>query len=100
MLSRGMKRQGIVAAVLIFVWSIAMGFPPRSPGLVQAAQTNSYSTFGTVSYDGGSCGRDETAGVVSAPGIKKILKVSNTEIYVVGCFLNFGGAAAADYVAK
>ena len=85
---------------LVCVWVLAVGFPTSGVPPVHAAQTNSYSTFGTVTYDGGSCGRDETAGVVSAPGIKKILKVSNTEIYVVGCFLNFAGIAAADYVAK
>ena len=38
--------------------------------------------------------------MVERPGIKKILKVSNTEIYVAGCFTNFAGVAAADYVAK
>ena len=90
----------LTAAVLVFAWSVSVGIPPRAPRPVRAAQTNSYSTLGTVSYDGGSCGVDEPAGVVSAPGIKKILKISNTEIYVVGCFLNFAGVASADYVAK
>ncbi|CAB4964744.1 unannotated protein [freshwater metagenome] len=68
--------------------------------VAHAAQVNSYSTFASVSYDAGSCGADDTAGVVERPGIKKILKVSNTEIYVAGCFTNFAGVAAADYVAK
>ena len=68
--------------------------------VAHAAQVNSYSTFASVSYDAGSCGADDIAGVVERPGIKKILKVSNTEIYVAGCFTNFAGVAAADYVAK
>ncbi|MEY4009787.1 MAG: hypothetical protein RLZZ93_479, partial [Actinomycetota bacterium] len=90
----------LTAAVLVFAWSVSVGIPPRAPRPVRAAQTNSYSTLGTVSYDGGSCGVDSTSGMVSSPGIKKILKISNTEIYVVGCFLNFAGVASADYVAK
>ena len=68
--------------------------------VAHAAQVNSYSTFASVSYDAGSCGADDIAGVVERPGIKKILKVSNTEIYVAGCFTNFAGVATADYVAK
>ena len=68
--------------------------------VAHAAQVNSYSTFASVSYDAGSCGADDIAGVVERPGIKKILKVSNTEIYVAGCFTNFAGVAAADYLAK
>ena len=68
--------------------------------VAHAAQVNSYSTFASVSFDAGSCGADDIAGVVERPGIKKILKVSNTEIYVAGCFTNFAGVAAADYVAK
>ncbi len=90
----------LTAAVLVFAWSVSVGIPPRAPRPVRAAQTNSYSTLGTVSYDGGSCGVVSTSGMVSSPGIKKILKISNTEIYVVGCFLNFAGVASADYVAK
>ena len=87
---------GIVLCACAFVWSLQTNVHP----LAHAAQVNSYSTFGTVSYDGSSCGVDELAGVVASPGIKKILKVSNTEIYVAGCFTNFAGVAAADYVAK
>ena len=68
--------------------------------VAHAAQVNSYSTFASVSFDAGSCGADDIAGVVERPGIKKILKVSNTEIYVAGCFTNFAGVATADYVAK
>jgi hypothetical protein len=90
----------LTAAVLVFAWSVSVGIPPRAPRPVRAAQTNSYSTLGTVSYDGGSCGYDDTNSVVNAPGVKKTLKVSNSEIYVVGCFLNFAGVASADYVAK
>lgn len=90
----------LTAAVLVFAWSVSVGVPPRAPRPVRAAQTNSYSTLGTVSYDGGSCGYDDTNSVVNAPGVKKTLKVSNSEIYVVGCFLNFAGVASADYVAK
>ncbi|MFM8600931.1 MAG: hypothetical protein ACKODP_02465, partial [Actinomycetota bacterium] len=88
------------ATVLLSAWSVSMGLPSRPVRPARAAQVNSYSTFGTVSYSGGSCGVDDAAGIVSAPGIKKILKVSNTEIYVVGCFTNFAGVAEADYVAK
>jgi uncharacterized repeat protein (TIGR02543 family) len=87
---------GIVLCACAFVWGLQTNVHP----LAHAAQVNSYSTFGTVSYDGGSCGVDEIASVVASPGIKKILKVSNTEIYVAGCFTNFAGVAAADYVAK
>ncbi len=68
--------------------------------VVLAAVQNSFSTLGAVSYSGGSCGVDETNGVISAPGVKKILKVSNTELYVAGCFTNFAGVAEADYIAK
>ena len=88
------------AAFVVFAWAVSAGLPPRAPRPARAAQVNSYSTFGTVSYSAGSCGVDDTAGVVSAPGVKKILKVSNTEVYVVGCFTDFAGVAAADYVAK
>ena len=75
-------------------------FPEWVPYIASAAVTNSFSTLGTVSYDAGSCGVDSTAGVVTSPGIKRIVKVSNNEIYVVGVFLNFAGDATADYVAK
>ncbi len=43
--------------------------------VAHSARVNSYSTFTTVSYDAGSCGADDTAGVVMSPRIKKILKV-------------------------
>ena len=59
-------------------------FPEWVPYIASAAVTNSFSTLGTVSYDAGSCGVDSTAGVVTSPGIKRIVKVSNNEIYVVG----------------
>lgn len=85
----------LISAAAIFVETVTQ--PTR---VAHAAQVNSYSTFATVSYDAGACGADDTAGVVASPGIKKILKVSNTEIYVAGCFTNFAGVAAADYVAK
>jgi hypothetical protein len=85
---------------LLCVWSVSVGAPPRAVRPARAAQVNSYSTFGTVSYGAGSCGVDGTDGVVSAPGVKKILKVSNTEIYAVGCFTDFAGVAEADYLAK
>ena len=88
------------AAVLLAAWLVSAGPPSQPVRPARAAQVNSYSTFGTVSYSAGSCGVDETAGIVSAPGIKKILKVSNTEIYAVGCFTNFAGVAEADYVAR
>jgi len=88
------------AAFVVFAWAVSAGLPPRAPRPARAAQVNSYSTFGTVSYSAGSCGADNSSGMVSSPGIKKILKVSNTEIYVVGCFTDFAGVAAADYVAK
>jgi hypothetical protein len=90
---------GLVVTLMIcsavFIETVA-----HSPHIAYAAQTNSYSTFGTISYDAGSCGVDDTSGVVASPGIKKILKVSNTEVYVAGCFTNFSGVATADYVAK
>ena len=85
----------LMSAAAILVETFAQ--PSR---VTHAAQVNSYSTFAMVSYDAGSCGADVTAGVVENPGIKKILKISNTEIYVAGCFTNFAGVAAADYVAK
>ena len=88
------------AVVLLGAWSVSVGVPSGSVRPARAAQVNSYSTFGTVSYGAGSCGVDETTGVVSSPGVKKILKVSNTEIYAVGCFTDFAGVAEADYVAK
>lgn len=88
------------AVVLLGAWSVSVGVPSGSVRPARAAQVNSYSTFGTVSYGAGTCGVDETAGVVSAPGVKKILKVSNTEIYAVGCFTDFAGVVEADYVAK
>ena len=89
-----------IAALLMFVVAVLVETVSQPTRVAQAAQTNSYSTFATVSYDGGSCGADQTTSVVSNPGIKKILKISNTEIYVAGCFINFAGVAAADYVAK
>lgn len=99
-LSRYQKVCLATAGVMMAVWFIALGIPTSMTSVAHAAQVNSYSTFGTVSYDAGSCGVDSTAGVVSSPGVKKILKVSNTEIYVVGCFTNFAGVAEADYVTK
>ena len=99
-LSRYQKVCLATAGVMMAVWFIALGIPTSMTSVAHAAQVNSYSTFGTVSYDAGSCGVDSTAGVVSSPGVKKILKVSNTEIYIVGCFTNFAGVAVADYVAK
>ena len=87
-LSRYQKVCLATAGVMMAVWFIALGIPTSMTSVAHAAQVNSYSTFGTVSYDAGSCGVDSTAGVVSSPGVKKILKVSNTEIYVVGCFTN------------
>ena len=99
-LSRYQKMCLATAGVMMAIWVIALGIPTSMTSPAHAAQVNSYSTFGTVSYDAGSCGVDSTAGVVSSPGVKKILKVSNTEVYVVGCFTNFAGVAEADYVAK
>ena len=99
-LSRYQKVCLATAGVMMAVWFIALGIPTSMTSVAHAAQVNSYSTFGTVSYDAGSCGVDSTDGVVLSPGVKKILKVSNTEIYVVGCFTNFAGVAEADYVAK
>ena len=99
-LSRYQKVCLATASVMMAIWFIALGIPTSMTSVAHAAQVNSYSTFGTVSYDAGSCGVDSTTGVVSSPGVKKILKVSNTEIYVVGCFTNFAGVAEADYVAK
>ena len=89
-----------MAVLLISAAAILVETVTQPTRVAHAAQVNSYSTFATVSYDAGACGADETAGVVASPGIKKILKVSNTEIYVAGCFTNFAGVAAADYVAK
>ena len=95
------KSIGLTMAVLLISAAAILVETVTQPSRVaHAAQVNSYSTFATVSYDAGACGADETAGVVESPGIKKILKVSNTEIYVAGCFTNFAGVAAADYVAK
>ena len=99
-LSRYQKMCLATAGVMMAIWVIALGIPTSMTSPAHAAQVNSYSTFGTVSYDAESCGVDSTAGVVSSPGVKKILKVSNTEVYVVGCFTNFAGVAEADYVAK
>jgi len=39
--------------------------------VVLAAVQNSFSTLGAVSYSGGSCGVDETNGVISAPGVEE-----------------------------
>ena len=95
------KSIGLTMAVLLISAAAILVETVTQPSRVaHAAQVNSYSTFATVSYDAGACGADDTAGVVASPGIKKILKVSNTEIYVAGCFTNFAGVAAADYVAK
>ena len=95
------KSIGLTMAVLLIAAAAILVETVTQPSRVaHAAQVNSYSTFATVSYDAGACGADDTAGVVASPGIKKILKVSNTEIYVAGCFTNFAGVAAADYVAK
>ncbi|MFM9133764.1 MAG: hypothetical protein ACKORY_13855, partial [Actinomycetota bacterium] len=90
------------AAVLLSAWSVSAGLPSRPVRPARAAQVNSYSTFGTVSYSlaGSNCGADSNSGMVSNPGIKKILKLANSEIYVVGCFLDFAGVGSADYVAK
>ena len=65
-----------------------------------AAPVQSFSTWGTITYDGGSCGSDNTSSVVASPGIKRIVKVATNEWYVIGCFENFAGVASADYVAK
>ena len=89
-----------VVALALVVATVVAQVPHAQRHIASAAVVNSYSTLGTVSYDAGSCGVDSTAGVVSSPGIKRIVKVSNNEIYVVGCFLNFAGDATADYVAK
>ena len=89
-----------MAVLLISAAAILVETVTQLSRVAHAAQVNSYSTFATVSYDAGACGADETAGVVASPGIKKIVKVSNTEIYVAGCFTNFAGVATADYVAK
>ena len=95
------KSIGLTMAVLLISAAAILVETVTQPSRVaHAAQVNSYSTFATVSYDAGACGADETAGVVASPGIKKIVKVSNTEIYVAGCFTNFAGVATADYVAK
>ena len=99
-LQRGKSRGFAIAVLLMSAVTLFIEKASEPSRIAHAAQVNSYSTFATVSYDAGSCGADDTAGVVSSPGIKKILKVSNTEIYVAGCFTNFAGVAAADYVAK
>ena len=99
-LQRGKSIGLAIAVLLISAVTLFIEKASEPSRIAHAAQVNSYSTFATVSYDAGSCGADDTAGVVSSPGIKKILKVSNTEIYVAGCFTNFAGVAAADYVAK
>lgn len=99
-LQRGKSRGFAIAVLLMSAVTLFIEKASEPSRIAHAAQVNSYSTFATVSYDAGSCGADEIAGVVSSPGIKKILKVSNTEIYVAGCFTNFAGVAAADYVAK
>ena len=96
----GKSRGFAIAVLLMSAVTLFIEKASEPSRIAHAAQVNSYSTFATVSYDAGSCGADEIAGVVSSPGIKKILKVSNTEIYVAGCFTNFAGVAAADYVAK
>ena len=98
---RQRKTVSFTLVVMLMIWSaVFVKSFSHLPHIAYAAQVNSYSTFGTISYDAGSCGVDDTASVVVSPGIKKILKVSNTEIYVAGCFTNFAGVAAADYVAK
>ena len=98
---RQRKTVSFTLVVMLMIWSaVFVKSFSHSPHIAYAAQVNSYSTLGTISYDAGACGVDETAGVVSSPGIKKILKVSNTEMYVAGCFTNFSGVATADYVAK
>ena len=99
-LQRGKSRGFAIAVLLMSAVTLFIEKASEPSRIAHAAQVNSYSTFATVSYDAGSCGADDTAGVVSSPGIKKILKVSYTEIYVAGCFTNFAGVAAADYVAK
>ena len=99
-LHRGKSIGFAIAIVLMSAVTLFIEKASEPSRVAHAAQVNSYSTFASVSYDAGSCGADDTAGVVSSPGIKKILKVSNTEIYVAGCFTNFAGVAAADYVAK
>ena len=99
-LHRGKSIGFAIAVLLMSAFTLFIEKASEPSRIAHAAQVNSYSTFATVSYDAGSCGADDTAGVVASPGIKKILKVSNTEIYVAGCFTNFAGVAAADYVAK
>jgi len=99
-LQRGKSIGLAIAVLLISAVTLFIEKASEPSRIAHAAQVNSYSTFATVSYDAGSCGADDTAGVVASPGIKKILKVSNTEIYVAGCFTNFAGVATADYVAK
>ena len=98
---RQRKTVSFTLVVMLMIWSaVFVKSFSHSPHIAYAAQVNSYSTLGTISYDAGACGVDETDSVVSSPGIKKILKVSNTEMYVAGCFTNFSGVATADYVAK
>ena len=80
--------------------SVVSQLPPLTPHVATAAVTNSFSTFGQVSYSPGNCGVDDTNSVMVAPGVKSVFKISNTEIYVGGCFTNFAGVASADYVAK
>ena len=99
-------RVALMAVSARFKVALASSFCVLLPlSLIVAAPTTaapgqSFSTWGTITYDGGSCGSDNTSGVVASPGIKRIVKVATNEWYVIGCFENFAGVASADYVAK
>lgn len=86
----------VLAAVFSLCLVVSFSAAPHTT----ASVSQSFSTWGTITYDGGNCGSDNTSGVVASPGIKRIVKVATNEWYVAGCFENFAGVASADYVAK
>lgn len=82
----------MIAATLV-LWGLAVAPSTATP-------TEDFSTWGTISYDSGSCGADASANVVTDPGITQIISAGSNIWYVVGCFTNFAGVTGADYIAK
>ena len=70
-LHRGKSIGLAIAVLLISAVTLFIEKASEPSRIAHAAQVNSYSTFGTISYDAGLCGVDDTSFVVVSPGIKK-----------------------------
>lgn len=102
------RMPSVVAAVAMFaLWACAVSPFPAQPRIAHAAVTNSYSAFVNGAQlnphsAGSNCSADLSGAYSISPGlvVKKIIRRSASEMYIGGCFLNWAGIAAADYIAK